>query len=168
MDVLTFKDDPVWNKTRKVRHQGTFNASPLVAAAGTIAVTKCADPAVQERCDQLASRLRAGVNAAFVKRGVPGFAWGDSSGFHIGVGTAIPNQRGEDLREPEGLTAEQLVGLAPNPLNTKLHLGLMLEGVELFHGGGFLSVKHTDTDVDRTVAAVDHVLGRMDDEGAFA
>lgn len=168
MDVLAFKDDPVWNKTKKVRHQGTFNANPLAAAAGTIAVNRCADPSVQQTCDRLAARLRSGVNETFVRRGLPGMAWGDSSGFHIAAGAEAPNQTGGDLRAPAGLSAEELTQAGTNQLNTRLHLGLMLDGVELFHGGGFLSVKHTEADVDRTVAAFDHVLGRLADEGAFS
>ena len=34
MEMLAFKDEPGWNATKKVRHQGTYNASPLVSAAG--------------------------------------------------------------------------------------------------------------------------------------
>jgi glutamate-1-semialdehyde 2,1-aminomutase len=168
MEVLEFKEDRGWNKTKKVRHQGTFNANPLAATAGTICVTKCADQSIQEACDRLTARLRSGINAAFARREVPGFAWGESSGFHIAVGKTAANQTGADLRAPDGLSAEELVTAADTPLNTKLHLGLMLEGIELFHGGGFLCVKHTEDDVDHTVAAVDRVLGRLEEEGAFS
>ncbi|MGI9253240.1 MAG: aspartate aminotransferase family protein, partial [Thermomicrobiales bacterium] len=36
MEVLAFRDDdPVWNSKKKVLHQGTFNAQPVAAAAGT-------------------------------------------------------------------------------------------------------------------------------------
>src|SRR5215203_1753906 len=51
MDVLAFKDEPGWNATKKVRHQGTYNASPVVSAAGTTCLQKAADPAVQAACD---------------------------------------------------------------------------------------------------------------------
>jgi glutamate-1-semialdehyde 2,1-aminomutase len=136
--------------------------------AGTLAVTRCADPAIQQYCDRLAARLRAGINDVFVRRGLPGFAWGESSAWHVAAGTAITNQTGGDLRVPEGLSATELIGVNTTPLDTKLHLGLMLEGIELFHGGGFLCVKHTEEDVDRSIAAFDTVLGRMADEGDFA
>ena len=168
MDVLTFKDEPGWNKTKKVRHQGTFNANPMAAVAGTMAVTRCADPAIQEYCDRLAARLRAGINASLVRRGLPGFAWGESSAFHVAVGTAIPNQTGGDLRMPEGLSATELINVNSTPLDTKLHLGLMLEGVELFHGGGFTCIRHTEEDIDGAIEAFDRVFGRMADEGDFA
>ncbi|MBA2520224.1 MAG: aminotransferase class III-fold pyridoxal phosphate-dependent enzyme [Chloroflexia bacterium] len=168
MEVLEFKDDRGWNATKKVRHQGTFNANPLAATAGTICVTKCANPSVQATCDRLAGQLRSGVNATFVRRGLPGFAWGESSGFHVAAGVSATNQTGGDLRAPAGFSPTELVKAADTALNTRLHLGLMLEGVELFHGGGFLSIRHTEDDVDQTIAAFDRVLGRLDEEGAFS
>jgi glutamate-1-semialdehyde aminotransferase len=42
---------------------------------------------------------------------------------------------------------------------------MAIEGVDLFNGGGMLCVAHTQADVDHTIAAFDHVLGRMKDEG---
>jgi glutamate-1-semialdehyde 2,1-aminomutase len=167
MEVLAFRDDPDWNTTRKVRHQGTYNASPVVSAAGVACLRKAADPAVQAACDGLTSRLRAGLNAALVERAVPGYAWGESSVFHIKLGETASNQSGDDLRAPAGVTAEALK-TSKGRLNDLLHLGLMLEGVELFNSGGMLSLAHTSDDIDQTVASFGRVLDRMSDEGAFA
>ncbi len=167
MDLLEFKDEPGWNATRKVRHPGTFNANPLSAAAGIACLECCADPALQARCDALAARLRAGLNAAIDRRGVPGFAWGESSAFHVALGDRCANPSGGDLRMPQGVLAATLNASGSTPLIVQLHLGMLLEGIDLFHGGGFLSAAHTEEDVDRTVAAFDGVLGRMLEEGAF-
>jgi glutamate-1-semialdehyde aminotransferase len=38
---------------------------------------------------------------------------------------------------------------------------MLLEGVQLFHGSGFLSAAHTEQDVERTVAAFTATLGRL-------
>jgi hypothetical protein len=38
---------------------------------------------------------------------------------------------------------------------------MSLEGVDLFHGGGLLSVKHTEQDIDFTIDAFRNSLGRM-------
>jgi glutamate-1-semialdehyde 2,1-aminomutase len=46
-------------------------------------------------------------------------------------------------------------------LTTELHNGMMLEGVQLFHGSGFLSAAHTEHDVERTVAAFAATLARL-------
>jgi glutamate-1-semialdehyde 2,1-aminomutase len=167
MQMLAFKDEPGWNATKKVRHQGTYNASPVVSAAGITCLQKAADPDVQATCDDLAARLRAGFNTAIVERGVPGYSWGESSVFHLSIGEHVPNQTGGDMRVPEGVSAEALKESGHGRLNGLLHLGLMLEGVELFHSGGMTSLAHTNDDIDQTVEAFGRVLGRMADEGAF-
>ena len=63
MEMLAFKDELGWNATKKVRHQGTYNASPVVSSAGITCLQK-ADSDVQATCDDLAARLRSGLNAA--------------------------------------------------------------------------------------------------------
>jgi glutamate-1-semialdehyde 2,1-aminomutase len=123
---------------------------------------------VQRYCDEMAARLRAGFNAALVERGVPGYAWGESSVFHVDLGKAAPNQGGGDLRSPDGVSAEALKSGAQSGVNSQLRLGMMLEGVELFTPGGMTSTAHTVEDIDETVAAFGRVLDRMDGEGAFS
>ncbi len=167
MDLLEFKDEPGWNATRKVRHPGTFNANPLSAAAGIACMERCADPALQAGCDALAARLRMGFNAAIDRHGVPGFTWGESSAFHVALGDRCTNPTSGDLRVPEGVPAATLKASGSTPLVVQLHLGMLLEGIDLFHGGGFLCAAHTEEDVDQTIAAFDRVLGRMMEEGAF-
>ena len=44
---------------------------------------------------------------------------------------------------------------------------MLLEGVELFAGGGLLGRAHTAHDIDDTIAAFGRVLDRMRDEGAL-
>ena len=46
-------------------------------------------------------------------------------------------------------------------LSAELHAGMLLEGVHLFHGSGFLSAAHTERDVERTVAALAATLARL-------
>jgi len=167
MDMITFKDEPGWNKSRRVPQAGTYNANPLAAAAGTACLTKCADPTVQQQCDALAAALRVGLNEAFERRQVPGFAWGESSVFHIAVGEHATNRTSDDMRTPEGVSAEFLKGSGGTALAQTLEIGALLEGVHLFHAGGFLSTAHTQADVDATVEAVDRTLGRMAAEGLF-
>ncbi len=167
MEVLEFKDDPVWNATRKVRHQGTYNANPLAAAAGVACLDKIADGAAQERADGLAARLRTGFNAVLERRGLPGFAWGESSVFHVALGLSCPNRTAGDLRSPAGPSATELKSSPGSRQNGLLYPGLLLEGVELFNGGGMVGIAHTEADIDATVVAFDRVLGRIEAEGAF-
>src|SRR4051794_14767372 len=60
MELLEFKDDPVWNRTRKVAHPGPYNANPLSATAGVKALRLVSDPAVQRGAERLANQLKRG------------------------------------------------------------------------------------------------------------
>ncbi|HET8628293.1 MAG TPA: aspartate aminotransferase family protein [Thermomicrobiales bacterium] len=167
MALLEFRDAE-WNRTRKVAHPGTYNANPLSAAAGVTALRLVADPGVQRHADASARALKIGFNEAFQRQGVPGFAYGESSIVNTVIGTPYPGPLPLDLEHPEGVDARVLKARGPEKLLTALHAGAVLEGVDLWHGGGaILSVAHTDADIARTIAAFDRTLARMKDEGLF-
>ena len=165
MAHLEFRDDPVWMKTKKVIHPGTYNANPLAAAAGVATLKKCADPAVQAHCDRLAAKIRAGMNASLVHNEIPGAVWGEASAFHMFVGGKITNRTSADLRMPEGVTPAELKSSGGTPLSGLVKLGMLPEGVALFAGGGLLSVAHTDADADKAIGAFDRVLQRFVNDG---
>jgi glutamate-1-semialdehyde 2,1-aminomutase len=168
MDVIEFRDEPGWNATRRVPQAGTYNANPLAAAAGYAALVKCADPAIQAYCDDLAAKVRTGLNQVITSLGVPAFAWGESSVFHVALGQPASNLVAGDLHTPEGVTVEFLKGSGNNPLGMAFEIGMLLEGVHVFHSGGLLSTRHTDEDVAFTIAAAERVLTALQAEGAFA
>jgi glutamate-1-semialdehyde 2,1-aminomutase len=161
MDHLVFKDATGWNAKKKIGHPGTFNANPLTAAAGIACLTKCADPAIQTYCDDLAARLRIGLNTVLENHGIPGAAWGESSVFHIMVGEEVSNRVAGDLRAPEGVAAATLKASSHLGANGPLGLAMQLEGIDLFHGGGLLSTAHTENDVDFTIEAFDRAVQRL-------
>jgi glutamate-1-semialdehyde 2,1-aminomutase len=167
MSYLEFRSDPGWAK-RKVIHQGTFNANPATAAAGYTCLKKCADPAVQDHCDRLAARIRSGINVALDQRGLPGCSWGASSVFHIILDETPTNRASGDLHHPQGIAPERLKSSAKAGLSAPLALAMQLEGVDLFAGGGMLSVRHTDEDVDFTLAAFGRALDRLAADDYFA
>lgn len=168
MEHLAFKDEPGWNAKKKVIHPGTFNANPATAVAGRICLDKIADGSVQRHCEELAVRLRAGMNGVLEKHAIRGCAWGESSIFHIILGAHVTNRTAGDLRSPEGVDGETLKASGKAGLNGPLALALNLEGVDLFNGGGMTSLAHTDDDIDFTVAAFERALLRMRLEGMFA
>lgn len=167
MSVVAFSDDPAV-QAKKVPHMGTYNANPLAAAAGTKAVEKCADPAVQAYCDDVAAKIRAGFNEILVRHDIPGFAWGESSVFHVAFGARITNMTSGDLTRPQGVTPEFLKSSGGTKLGMKSEIGMLLEGVHLFHGGGLTCTRHTDADIANTLTAFETVVKRMNDEGDFA
>jgi glutamate-1-semialdehyde 2,1-aminomutase len=165
MQHMAFKDDPDWNATKKVSQNGTFNANPITAAAGTACLRKCADGSVQEYCDTLAARLRAGLNQAFERHAVPGCAWGESSVFHIMIEETVTDRVAGDLQVPTGVDAETLKASGHTGPMPSVYMAMLLEGIDLFHGGGMLSLAHTEEDVDITAAAFDRVLQRLREDG---
>jgi glutamate-1-semialdehyde 2,1-aminomutase len=152
MDVLAFRGED----DAKVSHPGTHNAHPLAAAAGTVTLRLAGDGAVQDRAAALAASLRAGLNDVLTRRGIPGLAYGQSSTFCLLLGVE---------GEPGGLDPVVLKRGVTGPLSAALHCGMLLEGVHLFHGCGFLGDAHSGDDVDRTVGAFERTLGRLAGEG---
>jgi glutamate-1-semialdehyde 2,1-aminomutase len=138
---------------RRVAHPGTHNAHPLSAAAGIAALRQCRSGEPQEHAAGLAAALRSGLTSVLAEAGVPGRAYGESSTFHLLIG---------DAGEPEqaGMQSLKAAGMSPE-LTAELHNGMLLEGVQLFHGSGFLSAAHTERDVERTVAAFAVTLARL-------
>ena len=167
MDMIAFRDDPGWNSKRRVPQAGTYNANPLAAAAGFACLTKVADGSVHDYCDHLAASLRSGLNQVLNKHGAPGFVWGESSVFHIALDQSCTNRPDGDLRTPEGVDTEYLKASGGTALSQTLEIGMLLEGVHLFHAGGFFSTAHKDMDVDQTITAFDRVIGRMISEGTL-
>ncbi len=168
MNLLAFRDDPEWNRYKKVGHPGTYNANPLSAVAGVTALTILSDPAQQAYCDRLAARLRAGFNRVLLHEEVPGFAHGESSTFHLVLGTAYPGGTPDgDMQGPQGVDPMTLKKGVPANLDGPLYFGMVAGGVDLFHGGGMLSTAHTEADVDRTIEVFDTSIRRMVGEGIF-
>ena len=93
----------------------------------------------------------------FERCGVAGRAYGESSTFHLLFGPQAPEDR-----DPAALKA----GL-PRPLSTALHCGMLREGVHLFHGSGFLSTAHTQSDLERTADALAVTLPALEAEGVL-
>ena len=63
-------------------HQGTFNATPLTAAAAIATLEIVADGEPQRRADAVAAAIRDGLNAILERRGIAGYAYGEASAFH--------------------------------------------------------------------------------------
>ena len=140
----------------KVSHHGCHNAHPLSAAAGTTTLRIAADGRAQTEAASLAARLRAELNAVLQRRGAPGIVHGHSSTFSVLLGTEGPLTDVPADTVKTGVTGE---------LSTALHCGMLLEGVQLFHGAGFLSTAHTEADLDRTVTAFGALVPRLQEEG---
>ncbi len=143
----------------KVSHPGTHNAHPLSAAAGTTTLRLAADGNVQLGAAALAASLRDALTQVLARHGAPGLAYGRSSSFCLLLGVEGPLETLDPAVLKLGVTGE---------LSTALHCGMLLRGVHLFRGRGFVSAAHSGEDVERTVDAFDSVIPRLQQEGLLA
>jgi len=168
MEIMKFTDDAAWNANRRVPQAGTYNANPLAAVAGYTCLRKVDDRSIHDYCDAHAATLRSAMNQVLNKYDAPGFAWGESSVFHVALDTTCTNRPDGDLHTPEGVDPEYLKKSGGTPLSQILEIGMLVEGVHLFHAGGFICTEHDSQDIEKTIAAFDRVIGRMQEEGLFA
>ena len=159
--------DQAWNERHKIRHQGTFNANPLAAAAGIAALAAIRAGEPQARAAALAGRLRAGLNAELQARGLRGCAaYGESSIVHIILASSTAFPPG-DL--PAQAPASELKAGVPPHLRTAFRLAMLNYGVDLMRGrSAFVSAAHTEADITATVAAFGAALDLIKDERQIA
>ncbi|SLN31232.1 Glutamate-1-semialdehyde 2,1-aminomutase [Falsiruegeria litorea R37] len=140
-----------------VSHKGTFNGSPLIAAAACAAMPLLASGEAQAQADSMAQRMRDGMNTAFAQAGVPGLAYGDSSIFHVSFGHSTLN----------GLTPAQIRGL-PSAQVTAYRDGMLAEGIDMMaYTSGLTSAAHTPELVDEALDAFRRTLARMIRDGVL-
>jgi glutamate-1-semialdehyde 2,1-aminomutase len=146
---MAFGPDAGWNRTQRVAQNGTYNANPLSAAAGIAMLSQLADGKLHETANARGAELRAGVNEAFRRAGVPCVAYGDVSLCHF----ALDGQIGGKLQDPG--------------LLHKWRCALILNGVDMSSYHGFVSAIHGDREIEETVAAVARAVRDLQADGAL-
>ncbi|WP_299284454.1 aminotransferase class III-fold pyridoxal phosphate-dependent enzyme [uncultured Tateyamaria sp.] len=140
-----------------VSHKGTFNASPLVAAAACAAMPLLATGEPQEHANAMATRMLDGMNAAFTDQGIPGVAYGDSSIFHVFFGRDTV----------DGLTPAEIRGL-PKPCVKAYRDGMLARGVDMMaYTSGLTSAAHTPALVDEALDVFRATLADMARNGVL-
>jgi glutamate-1-semialdehyde 2,1-aminomutase len=159
--------DAAWNREHKIRHNGTFNANPLSAAAGITTLERVATGEPGACAAELCQRLIAGLNGVIHERELRGWAaYGDTSIFHLVVGASVPFEPGRLTSE---VPPDELKRGGNSQLLNALRLGLNNHGADLMRGrSGFLSAAHTDADIAATVAAFAATLDDMEAERLLA
>jgi glutamate-1-semialdehyde 2,1-aminomutase len=167
MDLIAFRDDAAWNRRGRVTHMGTYSAHPLAAAAGSVTLELLADGSVQDLTAGLADRLRIGLNGALSDAGIRGCAYGWRSCFRIIVGDddELPDT-GDRAEFLAAIPERRLLEGTRQPLKTALHKAFFLEGFDFISGNhGWLSIAHTEAQVDATVDAFGRALERAVADG---
>jgi glutamate-1-semialdehyde 2,1-aminomutase len=168
VDVMRHLDfgDEAWNREHKIRHNGTFNANPLAAAAGVAALEHVRAGWPHAHTIPIAERMVAGLNGVLRERRLRGWsAYGDGSIFHLVAGVTPALEPGAP---PNELSAADLKrGGDPQVLGL-LRMALLNQGIDLMRGrSGFISIAHTAGDIDMAVAAFTAALDDLAAEGAL-
>lgn len=141
-----------------VTHPGTWNALPVVAAAGIATLEVVRETDAVDRAHSLTERLVEGFNSVYRELNVKAFAYTRSSICKTCPGEPPPMVRGDfssAIADAEQLT----VGWGPK--GPVLRKAMLLEGVDSMRAGGFLSTAHTEADVDATCEALGRALSRL-------
>jgi glutamate-1-semialdehyde 2,1-aminomutase len=150
--LLAFREaDPQWNRTRRVAHNGTYNANPPSAAAGIATLRQLGDGTLHETANASGAELRAGIADVFRRAGVPCTVYGEVSIFHISL-----------EGPPHG------TGKPANPaLYHKWRCALSLHGVDMAPYHGWVSAVHGEREIEETVKAVERAVTDLQAEGAL-
>ena len=130
---------------------GTLSGNPLAVAAGVATLTELQRPGVYERLEATATRLTDGVSAAFARAEIPSsinrVASMFTGFFNAGPVSALVQVEQSDTaaygRYMHALL-ERGVYIAPSQFEA-----------------GFVSIAHTDADIDRTIVAVGDALAAL-------
>ena len=158
MAPLNMTGVPAQDRYARVTHPGTFNANPPSASAGTTCLQRIRDGEVQRYCDELARRLREGMNGVLTRRGLPGCVYGGSSIIHIAAGAAVPqvSDPAELVKiNPSVLLANMGTALTP------FRRALLNRGVDFMGPTGFVSAAHTTEDIDATIGSFDGAISDL-------
>jgi glutamate-1-semialdehyde 2,1-aminomutase len=128
---------------------GTLSGNPLACAAGLAALEELRRPGVYARLAHLGKRLREGLAAVARRRGVPMQALGEGPiAQPIFIDRAEPVETERHMRAADGARA------------SRLGLELIRRGIFVTPGGKmYLSLTHSDQDIEATLEAFDQALG---------
>ena len=161
MRVMAMRDDPEWDETRRVAQGGTYNAQPVTAAAGIATLEAIATQGVNARADEMAARLKDGLNTAFIQNEVTGHAHGIASIVHVNIGADCECDRGLCTMTHKEIYDSMTVGMT-----RALRRANLVNGVDLMGGRGHIvSSAHDEEVIDQTVEAFSQSLKDLRAEG---
>jgi len=162
LDLIAFDEA---GSRAKVPHHGTYNANPLSAAAGIAMLEIVRDTDACQRANEHGARLREALNRVLRDDGVAWTVYGTFSGFHFYLNPANEPLAAADI-EAGRCSWQQLKASPRASLSTKLRLGMLNRGVELFSWpGGPTSAVHTENDLVQTAEALRATLRMLRSEG---
>jgi glutamate-1-semialdehyde 2,1-aminomutase len=134
-------------RTNMAWASGTLNGNPISAAAGNAALDVLSQPGVYEQLHRIGARLRRGIEEAGRRHGFPTQALGEDAVFGVRFMENAQPRTWMDLQ-----AHDRALGLAWGV--ELLKRGLLVNPNEKF----YVSIAHTDEDVDRTLEICDEAF----------
>jgi glutamate-1-semialdehyde 2,1-aminomutase len=134
---------------------GTFSAHPLTAAAGLAMLRYLKDhrkkiyPLLESRGEKIRKRLQEILD----REGLNAVVTGTGSLFQ----THFPFERGGKLDSPQSI--HRLTDLEKREIEFRIRM--LAKGIHVMHGGGCLSIAHSDEDIEKIVKAARSVAREM-------
>ena len=113
-----------------VPHQGTFNASPLSAAAGVAALKLLKDGTAIAAANETAAKIRDGMNAVLLKLGASWCVYGEFSAIHIFTNPQRESITPRDILDGRVHWKTLKSGATPELVH-KIRLGFLCQGVDV-------------------------------------
>jgi glutamate-1-semialdehyde 2,1-aminomutase len=134
---------------------GTFSAHPLTAAAGLamLSYLKVHMQKVYPNLESKGEQVRKGVQEAFDREGFDAVVTGVGSLFQ----THFPFQKGKTLDSPHSINRFTDV----EKREVEFRVRMLTKGVYVMHGGGCLSITHSDEDIEKIIKAARKVAREM-------
>ncbi len=159
MDMLAPKPQP----ERWIPHSGTWNAMPIVCAAGIAAGKLLRDGSIQKQVNEMGAYMRETANRALASSGYNWRLYGRSI-LHVYFGP-VEFEVDDHANPPTRDMRKMLVG---SDEKRKLGVYLLHHGVHTHKGMAFiLSAAHTKDDVDITVDALIRAIRDAMTEGTI-
>lgn len=133
----------------KAIHAGTYNSNTVCMAAA-LAILNVLETEGTDQLVERGNRLMEGLRSAAAKHGIPLLIQGPGPMFHTAFTTKPAIRELRDLWDVDEALLGQFVD------------GMMDEGVRLINRGlWYVSLAHTDADIDEALAAADRVFARL-------
>jgi glutamate-1-semialdehyde 2,1-aminomutase len=165
MSLFDFTGDVHRDRHHRVVHLGTFNASPLSAAAGIAMLGRIATGEPTQQANAITQKLHAAWNHVLERQGIAGYVYGPCSTLHVYFETDADRVRNASTRDDLHTTdAARLKGM-PAELILEYQRQLRFRGVDIMSStGGVVSAVHTEIDVEQATAAFEQTVAALLDQ----
>jgi len=134
---------------------GTFSSHPFTAAAGLAMLGHLKDHSeeVYPLLEAKGKKVREGVQESFRREGLDAIVTGIGSLFQ----THFPFQKGVTLHSPHAIDTFTDI----EKREVEFRIRMLTKGVHVMHGGGGLSIAHSDEDIEKIIKATGEVAREM-------